>query len=181
MGIRVTCPNGHKLHVKSHLAGKRGICPKCGASTPIPAEAPAAQVGVLPSQASQFDRFDSAASIVISVAAPPTPVVAPSIQPPPIILPAENPATPAPAATSAPESLAKAPVTIEPTAPESAATKYVAHRARSRRNQLAITIVLLTAVIVLAVVLIWVLRRGASQASSATAAAARLASQVESQ
>ena len=25
MGIRLTCPNGHKLHVKSHLAGKRGI------------------------------------------------------------------------------------------------------------------------------------------------------------
>ena len=30
MGIRFRCPNGHKLNVKEFLAGKRGICPKCG-------------------------------------------------------------------------------------------------------------------------------------------------------
>ncbi len=36
MGIRVTCPNGHALNLKSHLAGKRGICPKCGARFEIP-------------------------------------------------------------------------------------------------------------------------------------------------
>jgi hypothetical protein len=37
MGIRVFCPNGHKLNVKSFLAGKRGVCPHCGAKFDIPA------------------------------------------------------------------------------------------------------------------------------------------------
>lgn len=36
MGIRFYCPNGHKLNVKSYLAGKRGICPDCGAKVLIP-------------------------------------------------------------------------------------------------------------------------------------------------
>lgn len=36
MGIRFHCPNGHKLHVKAFLAGKRGICPECGVSVEIP-------------------------------------------------------------------------------------------------------------------------------------------------
>jgi hypothetical protein len=31
MGVRFECPAGHKLHVKAELAGKRGICPECGA------------------------------------------------------------------------------------------------------------------------------------------------------
>jgi hypothetical protein len=38
MGIRFRCPNGHKLHVKSFLAGKRGICPQCGVKLVIPLE-----------------------------------------------------------------------------------------------------------------------------------------------
>ncbi len=36
MGIKFRCPNGHKLHVKSFLAGKRGICPHCGVKVRIP-------------------------------------------------------------------------------------------------------------------------------------------------
>ena len=39
MGIRCYCPNGHKLNLKSHLAGQRGICPECGARFIIPATA----------------------------------------------------------------------------------------------------------------------------------------------
>src|SRR5262245_12449 len=39
MGIRVVCPNGHKLNVKSFLAGKRGVCPHCSAKFDIPANA----------------------------------------------------------------------------------------------------------------------------------------------
>ncbi len=39
MGIRVVCPNGHKLNVKSFLAGKKGICPHCQARFEIPAPA----------------------------------------------------------------------------------------------------------------------------------------------
>ena len=38
MGIRLHCPNGHKLNVKSFLAGKRGICPHCGAKFDIPSD-----------------------------------------------------------------------------------------------------------------------------------------------
>jgi hypothetical protein len=38
MGIRFYCPNGHKLNVKTFLAGKRGICPKCGEKFEIPLE-----------------------------------------------------------------------------------------------------------------------------------------------
>lgn len=38
MGIRFFCPNGHKLNVKAFLAGKRGICPHCGAKVRIPTQ-----------------------------------------------------------------------------------------------------------------------------------------------
>jgi hypothetical protein len=36
MGIRFYCPNGHRLNVKSQLAGKRGYCPHCNAKVTIP-------------------------------------------------------------------------------------------------------------------------------------------------
>lgn len=39
MGIKFRCPNGHKLNVKSFLAGKKGICPHCGTKFVIPDEA----------------------------------------------------------------------------------------------------------------------------------------------
>jgi len=38
MGIRVVCPNGHRLHLKTQLAGRRGLCPDCGARFRIPTE-----------------------------------------------------------------------------------------------------------------------------------------------
>ncbi|MEX2138721.1 MAG: hypothetical protein WD894_05630 [Pirellulales bacterium] len=38
MGIHLQCPNGHKVHVKSFLAGKRGLCPQCGAKFDIPTD-----------------------------------------------------------------------------------------------------------------------------------------------
>jgi hypothetical protein len=36
MGIRFQCPNGHKLNVKTALAGKRAICPDCGVKLVVP-------------------------------------------------------------------------------------------------------------------------------------------------
>src|SRR5436190_8527561 len=45
MGIKFLCPNGHKMIVKAFLAGKRGKCPKCGASVRIPQETPASDSG----------------------------------------------------------------------------------------------------------------------------------------
>ena len=38
MGIRFYCPNGHKLNVKEFQAGRRGICPFCGARILIPTQ-----------------------------------------------------------------------------------------------------------------------------------------------
>lgn len=38
MGIRFYCPNGHKLNVKEFQAGRRGICPYCGAKIQIPTQ-----------------------------------------------------------------------------------------------------------------------------------------------
>ena len=39
MGIRINCPGcGHKMNLKSFLAGKRGVCPKCHTKFDIPAE-----------------------------------------------------------------------------------------------------------------------------------------------
>jgi hypothetical protein len=38
MGIRFYCPNGHKLNVKEFQAGRKGICPHCGARLQIPTE-----------------------------------------------------------------------------------------------------------------------------------------------
>lgn len=39
MGIRFACPNGHKLNVKSVLAGRRALCPECGVKLVVPAAA----------------------------------------------------------------------------------------------------------------------------------------------
>jgi len=36
MGIVCHCPNGHRVKVKDHQAGKRGLCPTCGSKFSIP-------------------------------------------------------------------------------------------------------------------------------------------------
>jgi hypothetical protein len=36
MGIVCHCPNGHRVKVKDQQAGKRGLCPTCGAAFRIP-------------------------------------------------------------------------------------------------------------------------------------------------
>ncbi len=51
MGIRFRCPNGHKLHVKAFLAGKRGLCPQCGVRLTIPPESDPALVQELKPEA----------------------------------------------------------------------------------------------------------------------------------
>lgn len=42
MGIVAFCPSGHRVKVKDHLAGKKGICPHCGATFRIPVTGPTA-------------------------------------------------------------------------------------------------------------------------------------------
>jgi hypothetical protein len=56
MGIVCHCPNGHRVKVKDHQAGKRGLCPTCGAKFSIPAAA-----GVEPHAAADHaqDRSDA--------------------------------------------------------------------------------------------------------------------------
>jgi hypothetical protein len=40
MGIVAYCPHGHRIKVKDHLAGRKGICPECGTRFRIPLESP---------------------------------------------------------------------------------------------------------------------------------------------
>ncbi|NBW96425.1 MAG: DUF4339 domain-containing protein [Planctomycetia bacterium] len=37
MGIVAFCPNGHRINVKESYAGRKGLCPTCGAKFRIPA------------------------------------------------------------------------------------------------------------------------------------------------
>src|SRR5439155_9950424 len=62
MGIKFHCPNGHKLNVKSFLAGKKGVCPKCGTRMRIPT---ASEPG-LDSELEEPDRAPSVAGIAKS-------------------------------------------------------------------------------------------------------------------
>lgn len=77
MGIRVACPNGHRLNVKNELAGLRGVCPACGESVAIPlveVESTAAQASSTPAQAASAEAVRPAVSNP-AVAAPPSPPV----------------------------------------------------------------------------------------------------------
>lgn len=176
MGIRFTCPNGHKLHVKEFLAGKRGICPSCGAKFVIPHAQPAAAktasvprpTSVSPPQSREAEPSGSP-SIVIEVE-PPAPAethtdlaagLAPQVPP-------EAPPVPPEEAAGLPPELPKLDVP-DSTAPVEPVSKYIAQRMRNRRNQTTIAIVLLVAVIVLAMILIFVLRQGTASAAAADA------------
>jgi hypothetical protein len=183
MGIRFSCPNGHKLNVKDNLAGKRGICPACGAKFVIPAAGePTQAVGQLAGDASGSAQGSAAGSpsaspsIVIAVAdAPPqsAPAIAPAVPAPPAVninasQPSETTApTAAPAPKVAPAPSAETPVLLtDSNHPAAAVSKYTAHRMRIRRLQTTIAIALLIAVVVLGIVLIWVLSGGPETVSA---------------
>lgn len=93
MGIKFLCPNGHKMNVKAFLAGKRGKCPKCGASVRIPQETPASDSGedLLgdPAEPASAPSPEIAVSVAPSTAA--TAYAAPTVRP---ILPVGAPAIP---------------------------------------------------------------------------------------
>ena len=164
MGIRFSCPNGHLLNVKEHLAGKRGICPSCGAKFVIPAAVESAEASAvrLPAGAglstiagatSQSEKPSVVISVEDSQAAPQARSPAAEIG----VAPNSVPVIPH-VGTTPPSGLP--PVVLTETAqPESqaAAIKYVAHRERVRRNRTRVAILLLVAVFVLAAVLIWIL------------------------
>ncbi len=195
MGIRFTCPNGHKLHVKTFQAGRSGVCPHCGAKILVPSATPqsaaaaaSANSAVSPAGGTGSPGDFASQSVVITVAES-QPVVAPVIATPIAVSP------PAPAASAAPdESITLSPVlppTVGTTAtppllpadhigPISPAVQYVAKRERNRRNQFTMAILLLIAVVVLAAVLIWVLQRNAGQTPAATTQQSRIDKSVRS-
>ena len=160
MGIRFLCPNGHKLNVKSFLAGKRAVCPQCGAKVLVPNEA---EPSTEPSGTADgtVPKLSAAAGHLANQRL--TNTASPSV----MIAMAESEVAPVRqgAATSSPEPIVVTqtqplvPVTPIAMPPDAA---YNLRRERNRRNQIKIAMALCALVIVLAIVLIWVLRRNAS-------------------
>lgn len=169
MGIRFSCPNGHKLNVKSFLAGKRAICPQCGTRVTVPS---------LP------DSDDAPGSVRVEQDRATTDLGADEIstgiasQPPSVILPLEplQPAVPEAAVVTSIPSVEPA-VTLVAEAPllgqavsDVASSSYQLQRTRRQRNQVRIAIALLVMVVLLATVLFWVLTQGASSPPSSAPA-----------
>lgn len=171
MGIRFSCPNGHKLNVKNFLGGKRKY-PQCGAKfvIPMPADSPEAEalqpVGVNQSQSVEIAVSPAPGQVANTAASPSVIISVSELDTPPqseleplAILPPEIPASILPPVNTAvvPPMIAAEPVAV---APEPV---YVSQRSRSRRNQIVISVILLVLVVVLAVVLFWVLWRDRGQ------------------
>jgi hypothetical protein len=172
MGIRFSCPNGHKLNVKTFLAGKRAICPDCGAKVIVPNEsevAVASTIAFEPGTASfgssvSQQLFDVSPSVLVDIdenepvaaAVVPSPTAAISESLPDSIIAATAPSA----------------VTAHPTAATDSAA-YDPRRERTRRNQMLMAVALLFVVVVLAGVLIWVLKRSATSTSTSEPAPAK--------
>jgi hypothetical protein len=163
MGIRFNCPNGHKLNVKEFLAGKRGVCPQCGAKfiIPVPAEAPE-PVGVGQSQSVEIVISPAPGHQAAGPAASPSviiPIADIELAPPELELPTVIREPQIPAADALPASIVAVQLPVE-VSPQAAAPSQ---RKRSRRNQIVISLLLLGLVVLLAGVLIWVLQRDVNQ------------------
>ncbi len=167
MGIRFSCPNGHKLNVKAHLAGKRAICPHCGSKVVVPE--PPAQTEAPASAKSPGTRS-------LPTAAVPALELGSIDLLPSSILPhtaAEHVQISSGTADTLPESILPTTVHslgVEP-AKSPAESSAQAHHTRGRRNQLIVSVVLLLIVILLAFALYWVLNRHISPTPPAPAEA----------
>ncbi len=189
MGIRFACPNGHKLNVKEHLAGKRGICPSCGAKFLIPTPPPVMPHPTVSTGGMRSDEFGPPSGL-IQVSNPRTDVneldeipdaVVVGIPVKPIAPPLPSPSIPhlptdpdfpretgtaappiaGPVATPGPsiEELYLPPLGAAPVDTVVPEPSATEGRQGGRQVQLLLAIVLLLVVILLAGVLIWVLRR----------------------
>jgi GYF domain 2 len=128
MGIRFLCPSGHKLNVKSFLAGKRGICPHCGAKFEIPFESvasapppPAAGRSVAASNARSAAKAGPVAQTTSSAGSPA--IAAPAIASSPLA--PVSPAAPGISMTGADKAGPAAPAGIPPVASTPAAATAV--------------------------------------------------------
>ncbi|MFM8378379.1 MAG: DUF4339 domain-containing protein [Planctomycetia bacterium] len=96
MGIVAFCPRGHRINVKDSFAGRKGLCPTCGAKFQIPAagsgEPPPAAAGLPTAR-----LLDMAADVVATL-----PRILPFEAPPPAPEPALEPAFEPPPAPLAP-------------------------------------------------------------------------------
>jgi len=78
MGIKFHCPKGHKLNVKSFLAGKKGVCPKCGTKVRIPT---VSEPGLVDSDLEETDAShggtvkSNGSGAIAAAPAPPAPAV----------------------------------------------------------------------------------------------------------
>src|SRR5215212_6385395 len=138
MGIRFNCPNGHKLNVKEFLAGKRGVCPQCGAKFIIPEQAEAPQpVGVGQTQSIEIAISPVASRQSANIAASPS-----------VIIPVTDFEVASPEVALEPEGIL--PASIVPVlSPNVAGPAGVAPeavnatpRGRTRRNQVVISLLL---------------------------------------
>jgi hypothetical protein len=132
MGIRFYCPNGHKLNVKDFLAGRRGICPFCGASVQIPLTSTRPPSGKASSEGEQSpsvasipgdptpQQADPAAIQTGPSPATPAAAVEPVKVEPAEVEPRQLPAGEPPAAAVVPSS----PAPASPAAPPSPPAKY---------------------------------------------------------
>lgn len=178
MGIRFSCPNGHKLNVKTFLAGKRGVCPQCGAKFVIPAPvetlaaSPAKPRGIVETHYEEIaapslgesSTVDLAPSIVIDIAdseAIPTDIGSG----PADVFPQELAQQASPAAlpfeAPLPSILGIAPAPISPESPTQPRPE------RSRWLPIVLSVLLFVLVIGLAITFVWVLRRNSDAASKA--------------
>jgi hypothetical protein len=177
MGIRFSCPNGHKLNVKEHLAGKRGVCPSCGAKFVIPSvsgsQDPGAEQSSSPVNTPQntaAEASSASTSVVIAVADQTAPLTPSANGVEPITAPAESTL---PLQVFRPDTEPTTKKASELSEPAPTVAKYVAHRQRNRRRQTTIAIFLILVVVVLAAVLIWILLNGTAASSNDLAAKAR--------
>jgi hypothetical protein len=157
MGIRFSCPSGHKLNVKSFLAGKRAICPECGAKVIVP-ETSEGSAGAIPRQdAGAYEMAGGSPDLLSET----TTSVAIDL--------AERTATTSAVADefelALPESIVAVtslPATVVAPIVTDTGIEQELRRARGRRNQMAVAIIMFMVVIVLAGVFVWVLRREAA-------------------
>jgi hypothetical protein len=157
MGIRFSCPSGHKLNVKSFLAGKRAICPQCGAKVIVPDASEAAvtapprqDAGIYEMSGNSTAGSNSSSSSVAVELAESTGTFSAVADDLELAMPESIVA-----ASSLPAAV------IEPIATEPRIEQEL-RRARSRRNQMAVAIIMFMVVLVLAGVFVWVLRREAA-------------------
>ncbi|HEX4147529.1 MAG TPA: GYF domain-containing protein, partial [Pirellulales bacterium] len=133
MGIRFACNQcGHVLNVKSDLAGKRGICPKCQARFDIPLESTVARRSrrASPTPDDSGGAIASATPhVALSNAGPeaaiaswsPTPAASPAALPLEMAIPA--PVIPVPAA-AVPDPIVEAPQLLWYVAPSGSTNQY---------------------------------------------------------